>query len=701
MPRSQPAAAPAFGAATPGDRYLSRELSRLEFNARVLSLAEDDRLPLLERVKFLAIFAGNLDDFYQVRVATLRGQQAAALESTSADGLSAGDRLDLISRRVVELADRHALLFGETIRPALARAGIRIVSWQELDEPARGELATFFSERIFPVLTPLAVDPGHPFPYISNLSLNLAVTLRERSDRRRRFARLKIPPLLPRFLPVTSSRDGSTTLVPIEEVVATNLERLFPGMTILEHHTFRVTRHNDLEIDDDEAEDLLRAIEQQLRRRRSTQAVRLEVESTMSAGVQKLLMRELQLEERDVHRLPAPLGLADLWSIHEIPRPDLKDPPFVPRLPASLHAADEEVPSFFPVLRENDVLVHHPYDSFSASVQAFIEEAAADPHVLAIKQTLYRTSGESPIVDALVQAAELGKQVVVLVEVKARGDEPANVSWARTLERAGCHVVYGLMGLKTHAKLCLVVREEGAGLRRYVHIGTGNYHPATARIYEDLGLLTANPTLAGDVSHLFNLITGYSRRSEYDSLMVAPINLRRRMIEMIEREGAASSRGRQGRIVWKLNGLDDEAIIDALYEAGRQGTRIDLVVRGVCALRPGVPGLSETITVRSIVGRFLEHSRVYRFGEGDEGEIWIGSADMMHRNLDRRVETLVRVDDVASRRRLDSMLALALADTAGSWQLRPDGHWERLSPAPGDEAVSLQATLLEAASADA
>ncbi len=652
--------------------FLNRELSWLDFNERVLALAEDTRLPLLERVKFVAIFASNLDEFYQVRVATLRRQQLAAPGLISPDGLDAAKQLELIAVRAADLAMRHAKVFTRDLKPRLARAGIQVLRWRQVPDDARRALTATFVERVFPVLTPLAVDPGHPFPYISNLSLNLAVWLRDPDDGRRRFARVKVPPLLARFL----DAGDPSTFVPLEDVIAANLGLLFPGMEILAHYPFRVTRASDLELDDDAAEDLLRALEAELRRRRFSPAVRLEVDRRMPAQLADLLSRELLLDEQYIQRLGGPLGLADLWSLIGVDRPDLKYPPFHPSPPRGLvRDADGDV-DLFATLDRQDLLVHHPYDSFALTVQAFIEQAASDPGVLAIKQTLYRTSGESPIVDALIAAAEAGKQVVVLVEIKARFDEQANIAWARMLERAGCHVVYGLMGLKTHCKLLLVVRNEADGLRRYVHIGTGNYHPTTANQYEDVGLLTTDPLLAADVSHLFNLLTGYSRLTAYDSLLVAPLDLRQRIVGMIAGQAALAAAGKPARIVMKLNNLVDEAVTSALYDASNAGVNVDLVIRSICALRPGIKGMSERIRVRSILGRFLEHSRIFRFGEGDEDEIWIGSADMMHRNLDRRVEVLVRIGDAEQRSRLRSFLELAVTD-AGAWELGPDGSWTR------------------------
>jgi polyphosphate kinase len=680
-------------AVTGPDRYLNREFSTLQFNERVLALTEDQDSPLLERTKFAAIFAANLDEFYQVRVAGLKRQVAAGTVSTSPDGLSAAQQLLRIDRRVRKLATRHARVFADEILPGLAEAGVRIAAWEDLDESAQGALRETFNDQIFPVLTPLAVDPGHPFPYISNLSLNLAVLVRDQASRRRLFARIKVPPLLPRFMFVEGNGHGPAW-VPLESVIAANLEELFPGMVVIESWTFRVTRHSDLEIDDDEGEDLLETIEEELRRQRFSRAVRLEVEEGMPDHVIALLARELQIGSGDTHELPAPLGLADLWTLVSLDRPDLKPPPFHPVTPRALAPSAEGPADVFGALRAGDILVHHPYDSFAGTVQAFIEQAAVDPSVLAIKQTLYRTSGQSPIVDALIRAAAAGKQVVVLVELKARLDEEANIAWARKLEQAGCHVVYGLVGLKTHCKVCLVVRQEGALVRRYVHVGTGNYHPATARIYEDLGLLTADERLTDDVTHLFNVLTGYSRRSEYDALMVAPINLRRRMLEMIEREIERSTPKAPGRIAMKMNALVDIGVADALYAASRAGVEIDLLVRGPCVIRPGVAGLSETIRVRSIVGRFLEHSRIYRFGTGEDSEFWIGSADMMDRNLDRRVEALVRVDDPALQERLDAILDLAWEDTTHAWSLKTDGKWARVSPARGTDPISLQDELM-------
>jgi polyphosphate kinase len=679
----------------PPDRFINRELSWLDFNERVLALAEDTRRPLLERVRFLAIFASNLDEFYMVRVAGLKRQRAAGLSTRSPDGMTPKSQLEAIAARVYPMASRHAELWRQEIVPRLREEEISILRWSELEDRQRKELDDLFSEKIFPVITPLAVDPGHPFPYISNLSLNLAVLLRDVATDRTHFARIKVPPLLPRFMMLPEPG----RFVPLEDVISANLDQLFPGMNIVEHHAFRVTRNADLEVNDDGAEDLLQALEEELRKRRFSPAVRLEVEEGISEYVLELLTRELEISEADVHILPAPLDLTGLWTIHDLDRPELKVEPFQPATPPALVAGDDV--DVFDVLRSQDVLVHHPYESFSASVQRFIEQAARDPDVLAIKQTLYRTSGDSPIVDALIEAAEQGKQVVVLVEIKARFDERANIHWARALERAGCHVVYGLVGLKTHCKLCLVVRREGEHARRYVHVGTGNYNPKTARIYEDLGLLTAEAQLGSDVTHLFNYLTGYSRKRHYKSLIVSPLSTRDRVVDMIERETAIASPEIPGRIILKMNSLVDESVIDALYRASQAGVEIDLIVRGICALRPGVEGLSERIRVRSILGRYLEHSRIFYFQNGGSDEYYIGSADMMHRNLDRRVEAIVNVGSTQARDRLRKILDLCLEANASVWSLDPGGAWTALGPDEDGTAVDLQVELMRRAAARA
>ncbi len=670
-------------------RYLNRELSWLDFNERVLALAAQPELPLLERAKFLAIFASNLDEFFQVRVAGLKRQVAAGMSlMRSADGMTAVEQLAKIQSRVGDMASRHARLFSEEIGPALAAEGVRVTRWSELPTRHRRALGATFAERIFPVLTPLAVDPGHPFPYISNLSLNLAVIVEDRPSTEPHFARVKVPPLLGRFV---SPEEG--VYVPIEDVIAAHLDRLFPGMRVVEQHAFRVTRDADLEVDDDGAEDLLEALEDELRRRRLSPAVRLEVAEDMPSHVLGLLQRELQVAEADVQALPGPLDLSALWELHRLDRAELKEGPLQQRTPADLVIGEDLAPDIFASADRGDILVHHPYDSFGASVQRFIEQAASDPQVLAIKQTLYRTSGDSPIVDALVAAAGSGKQVVVLVEIKARFDEINNIGWARVLEQAGCHVVYGVLGLKTHAKLCLVVREVQGQLRRYVHVGTGNYNPITARTYEDLGLLSASPALGEDVTRLFNVLTGYARETEYEQLIVAPRSMRDRIVELIRRERRNATAGRPARIVMKLNSLIDEDVVDALYDASRGGVEIDLIVRGICALRPGLRRLSERIRVRSILGRYLEHSRIYWFAGGGVPLVLMGSADMMHRNLDRRVETLVRVESPAAREHLERYLRLALADNAGTWTLDGAGSWHRVTRGAGEPRVDVQATM--------
>jgi polyphosphate kinase len=668
-------------------------MSDLQFKMRVLERAEDASLPLLERAKFLSIVATNLDEFYMVRVAGLKRQQSVGLATLSADGLTPTQQLALISSEVAVLMERHARVFVEEVMPALQRRGIRLRRWRELLPEQQTELQQVFRERIFPILTPLAVDPGHPFPYISNRSLNLAVFVQDEQGKVH-FARVKVPPLLPRFMSVAGAEP---CFVPLEDIIAANLGDLFTGMRILEWHTFRVTRDAELEVDDDGAEDLLAALEQELSRRRFSRATRLEVENGTPAHLISLLMRELGVGDDDVFELPGPLDLSALMQFYELDRPDLKDAPFQPANHPNLVKPDDSVVDIFNVLKTKDILVHHPYESFANSVQLFIEQAAADPDVLAIKQTLYRTSGESPIVDALTEAAEAGKQVVVLVEIKARFDEIANINWARTLERAGCHVVYGLMGLKTHCKLCMVVRSEGDTLRRYVHIGTGNYNPATARVYEDIGLLTADEKLGADIGNLFNYLTGYSRHESYASLLVAPHEMRRRMLGLIQRETKIARRGEPARIIFKMNALVDEAIIDGLYEASQAGVSIDVICRGICALRPGVPGLSENIRVRSIIGRYLEHSRMYYFANAGAEQLYIGSADMMHRNLDRRVEVLVRVESPGLKSRLLEILDLALADNAGAWRLGPQAEWTRLSASPDEAPRDLQKELMQRA----
>jgi polyphosphate kinase len=667
-------------------RYLNRELSWLDFNARVLALTEDTAMPLLERAKFLAIFGQNLDEFFQVRVSGLKEQASAGVVVATPEGMTPGEQLSAIREQVAEQVARADAVLIEEILTALDKAGVRIAAWAELDDGDRLELDRVFRDRMFPVLTPLSVDPSHPFPYISSLSLNLAAVVRDPMTGQRRFARVKVPPLLERFVALG---DGER-FVPIEQVLAAHLDSLFPGMEIVSDHVFRITRDADMDVEEDEAEDLLAAIETVLvRRRRAASPVRLEVDGAITDEIRGLLLRELELEAEDVYEVRGLLDLGSLWSLTAIDRPDLKDDVFTPVTQRRLDG--EGPPDLFAVLRGGDVLVHHPYDSFVSSVEAFVEQAADDPDVLAIKQSLYRTSADSPIVQALIAAAESGKQVVALVELKARFDEQANINWARALEQAGVHVVYGVAGLKTHAKTCLVVRREHAGIRRYAHVGTGNYNNRTARRYEDLGLLTADPEIGADLTDLFNLLTGYSRQRNYRRLLVAPVTMRQRILELIGRETQAAD----GRITLKMNSLVDADMIDALYEASQSGTEVDLIVRGICCLRPGLSGLSERIRVRSLVGRYLEHSRIFRFGEPGRGvDHYIGSADLMPRNLDRRVEAATPVTDPALTTRLDEILEMSLADDVLSWELDSDGRWRKV---PTISGVNAQHRLQEAA----
>ncbi|MBB1243281.1 RNA degradosome polyphosphate kinase [Streptomyces durbertensis] len=678
----------------PADRFLDRERSWLAFNERVLELAEDPNTPLLERVNFLAIFASNLDEFFMVRVAGLKRRIATGVATRSASGLQPREVLELIWTRSRELMARHAACYQQDVSPALADEGVHLIRWADLTEKEQARLFTLFRQRIYPVLTPLAVDPVHPFPYISGLSLNLAVVVRNPISGHKHFARVKVPPLLSRFFEASPRR-----FVPLEDVIAAHLEELFPGMEVLAHHMFRVTRNEDLEVEEDDAENLLQALEKELMRRRFGPPVRLEVEETIDPYVLDLLVRELKISDAEVYPLPGPLDLTGLSTIvGAVERPELRYPKFV----AGTHRDLAEVetasaPDVFAALRERDVLLHHPYDSFSTSVQAFLEQAAADPDVLAIKQTLYRTSGDSPIVDALIDAAESGKQVLVLVEIKARFDEQANIKWARKLEEAGCHVVYGIVGLKTHCKLSLVVRQEGEHLRRYSHVGTGNYHPKTARLYEDLGLLTADQQVGADLSDLFNRLSGYSRRETYRRLLVAPTSLRDGLVARIHKEIGHHRAGHPAYIRVKVNSIVDETVVDALYRASQAGVPVDVWVRGICAVRPGVPGLSENIRVRSVLGRFLEHSRVFAFGGGGDPEIWIGSADLMHRNLDRRIEALVRVTDPGHRAAIDRLLETGVADSTASWHLGPDGEWTRHAvDAEGRPLRHVQEMLIDA-----
>ena len=669
--------------------YLNRHLSWLDFNERVLAIAEDPAQPLLERAKFLAIFATNLDEFFQVRVAELDEQVDARITVASLDGLSPAEQLDLVRARSRELSARHQRIFLDQVAPGLEKVGIRIVDWESLDDEAQAFLSRVFDESIFPVLTPLSVDPAHPFPYISNTSLNLAVAVRNPHTLVRRFARVKVPPLLPRFVELP---DGER-FVPLEQVIAAHLGSLFPGMDVVDHHAFRVTRNQDPDLGEDEVLDLRAAVQAVLQqRRRSQHAVRLEVDATTPEEIRELLIRELDLEPADVCVVEGPLDLGGLWALYNLDRPDLKDDPWSPVTQRRLLGSDHVPPDIFRELRAGDILVQHPYDSFATSIEAFIDQAARDPGVLAIKQTLYRTSGgEGGIVRSLIRAAESGKQVVALVELQARFDEEANIGWASALEKAGVHVVYGVVGLKTHAKISMVVRREADGIRRYCHVGTGNYNSTTATVYEDIGLMSADPDLGVDIADLFNYLTGYSGKRRYRKLLVAPLTLRAAIIELIRREASRPD----PRIVMKMNGLVDPEIIDELYEAARNGTRVDLIVRGICCLRPGVPGLSEGIHVRSIVGRYLEHSRIFRFGaRRREATYYVGSADLMPRNLDHRVEALAPVGDPHLQRRLDEILDVCLDEATPAWELGPDGSWKR---AGSDAGIPMWQRLQELA----
>jgi polyphosphate kinase len=688
--------APADGATADGplpkDRFLDRELSWLAFNQRVLELADDDDLPILERAKFLAIFASNLDEFFMVRVAGLKRRIATGIAVRAASGYTPREVLDNIWQRAYELQREQADLFGSIVLPDLEAQGIQLLRWDQLTPAEKAEIELFFDAKVFPVLTPLAVDPSHPFPYISGLSLNLAVVVRNPVTGTELFARVKVPPLLPRFVEV-----GPARFVPLEDIIAAHLHTLFPGMEIQQTHTFRVTRNEDVEVEEDDAENLLQALERELMRRRFGPPVRLEVEESIDPHVLELLISELGVNELEVFRLPGPLDLTGLWTLYGLDRDDLKQRKFVPKTSRQLSEVETaSAPDILSVVRERDVLLHHPYDSFSTSVQLFLEQAARDPQVLAIKQTLYRTSGDSPIVDALIDAAQAGKQVLALVEIKARFDEQNNIEWARKLEEAGVHVVYGLVGLKTHSKLSMVVRDDGDQLRRYCHIGTGNYHPKTARLYEDLGLLTSDPAVGEDVSNLFNVLSGYSMNTDYARFLVAPHSVRTGLVERIEREVEHHRAGRPSGIRFKCNSIVDEGIIDALYLASRAGVYVDGRVRGICAVRPGVPGLSENVRVISILGRFLEHSRAYCFENGGNREVWIGSADLMHRNLDRRVETLIRLVDPEETADIYSLFDYAYDPETSAWDLGPDGSWtRRLVDADGRHLRDYQESLLE------
>ncbi|MBE9179256.1 polyphosphate kinase 1 [Oculatella sp. LEGE 06141] len=696
--------------------FFNRELSWLEFNNRVLQEALDTRTPLLERLKFMAIFSANLDEYFMVRVAALRQQVEAGVNRLTPDGRSPQDQLNDISahlRPVVKEQHRH---FEQALRPQMASKGIYLLDYMDLNQEQRLYIQHYFEDQIFPVLTPLAVDPGHPFPYISNRSLNLAVVVKDSETQEEHFARVKVPNVLPRFVPLPpelrlqhKDRPSAWTGIPLEQVIAHNLEFLFPGMDIQEYHPFRITRNADLEVEEDEADDLMLAIEQELRKRRmGGSVVRMEIHTAIPDHLRATLMQEMELGDSDVYDIDGLLSLSDLMSFMDLPLPQLKDeawtPVVHPRLrrvtdkpedSASLEIDDKE--DFFSVIRRRDLMVHHPYYSFPATVQRFITHAAQDPEVLAIKMTLYRTSGDSPIVNALIAAAENGKQVAVLVELKARFDEENNINWARKLEKSGVHVVYGLVGLKTHTKVVLVVRREEDCIRRYVHIGTGNYNPKTARIYTDLGLLSCREDLGADLTDLFNYLTGYSRQQSYRKLLVAPVNLRDRMLALIRREIEHCRNGAHGRIVAKMNALVDPEVITTLYKASQAGVQIDLIIRGICCLRPGVKGVSENIRVVSIVGRFLEHSRVFYFHNNGQEEVYIGSADWMPRNLDRRVEAITPIEDPDIAKDLQEILGVMLADNRQAWDLQSDGHYVQRRPSAKGAEQSAQKILMEMA----
>lgn len=696
----------------PKGRFADREISWMAFNQRVLEQSEDEDVPLLERAWFSAIFSSNLDEFFMVRVAGLQRRLAAGIARMSASGLEPMQVLDAIRTRTRELTARQAEHFHTVIVPALAEEGIHLRSWEELSADQQERMTTFFRRQLFPVLTPLAVDPSHPFPYISGLSINLAVLVRNPMTGKLHFARVKVPRSLPRVINVdTAGREGNAehfirrpegaTFITVEDLVKAHLDHLFPGVEIVEAHAFRVTRNSDVEVEEDDAENLLIAMEEELARRRFGAAVRLEVADTISKFILDFLIDKLEITPADVFMLPAPLDLTLCNTLHELEISHLKYPRYVPVTSAGLSTVESSRPAdIFAAIRNGDVLLHHPYDSFATSVQSFITQAARDPQVLAIKQTLYRTSGDSPIVSALIEAARSGKQVVAIVEIKARFDEEANISWARKLERAGVHVVYGMVGLKTHCKLSFVVRQEGDGLHRYCHIGTGNYHPKTARGYEDIGLLTDDRDVAQDMTRLFNQLSGYAPRSTFHRLLVAPMSIRDGLIERIHGQITRAEEGKGAWIGIKVNAVVDEAIIDALYRASQAGVHVDVVVRGICAIRAGVPGLSENIKVRSILGRYLEHSRIFAFGPSGEEEVWIGSADLMHRNLDRRVEALVRIADPAHIARLAALIRRGVAPQTASWSLRKNGTWKRrIHAKDGTRLEDMQSLLMDEASA--
>ncbi|GAB2560613.1 RNA degradosome polyphosphate kinase [Leucobacter ruminantium] len=663
----------------PADRYIDRELSWLAFNQRVLELAEDPTVPLLERANFLAIFASNLDEFFMVRVAGLKRRIVTGLAVPTNVGRAPVDVLAGINAKAYELQLRHARCFAEDVKPALASAGVRIVEWDQLDDADRAVLTEYYEQHIYPVLMPLAVDPAHPFPYISGRALNLSIRVRNPRTDKVEFARLKVPQMIPRYVRVDRREAlDDVRFIPLEVLIANQLDGLFPGMEVIDHHVFRVTRNEDMEIEEDETENLIQALEKELLRRRFGPPIRLEISDDMDEATLELLVSEFDIDEQQVYTLPSPLDLSGLFALSGLRRPDLRFKPHIPvTAPQFRSSSSSDKPDVLGAIARREVLVHHPYESFATSVQAFVEQAATDPDVLAIKQTLYRTSGDSPIVASLIKAAEAGKQVLALVEIKARFDEEANITWARKLEQAGVHVVYGLVGLKTHCKLVHVIREEQGKLAHYCHIGTGNYNPKTSRIYEDFGLFTSSPEVGRDVTKLFNVLSGYAIETNYDRLLVAPEGLRRGLLERIEREAEHARAGRPSGIRLKANSMVDEQIIDALYRASQAGVPIDIWIRGICSIRAGVPGLSENIRVRSVLGRYLEHSRIYAFAGGGEPEVFIGSADLMHRNLDRRIEVLARIVEREHLARIDRFFGFCFSDDVSSWRMLPDGSWER------------------------
>ena len=662
-----------------------REMSWLSFNQRVLELAEDPTMPLLERVRFLSIFSSNLDEFYMVRVATLMSKLENGVTAANVAGFTPMELMKQVSIRTNELMERQSRVFHEEIEPLLKNEGIEFVHWDQLNNTERGYVTKLFQDRIFPVLTPLAVDPSHPFPYISGLSLNLAVIVKNPASHEEFFARVKVPEILPRF--IATAKTSSTRFLPLEDLIAIHLQELFPGMVIEDHYTFRITRNQDIDLDEEESEDILTSIEQELARRRFGPPVRLEIENGVDEKLVEKLAEEIKINPENIIHIAAPLDLTSLNKIADLDFPDLKFDPFRSRSAKALSEVDQEDPDlFFAAIRQGEILLHHPYESFTSSVVQFLQNAAQDPQTLAIKQTLYRTSGDSPIVEALIEAAEAGKQVLAVIEIRARFDEQANVRWARKLEAAGVHVVYGLMGLKTHAKLSLVIRDEANGLRRYCHLGTGNYNPKTARAYEDLGILSADPELTEDLTKLFNQLSGFAPQSTYSRLLVAPSTLRSGIFERIDREIENQKAGKPAGIQLKLNSILDEGFVEKIYQASQAGVKIELLVRGICAVQPGIKGVSENITVKSVLGRFLEHSRIFHFVNGGNNEYWIGSADLMGRNLDRRVESLVRIDKKEHQNRLQEILDLGLSPSSSSWQLSGT-DWSRVSKNSKGEAL--------------